>query len=178
MTSLDKNTIVKYEKLKNSFLNHICIYIKSEFQPKNLLGSFVDNWYAYAKEANNINYFVNKNGNPIWFNNPNPKKHKLALLNMDFISEDAMNVINGFSEKPLVKDHSVPINEIFNLFDRKNINRNQVEQTLLKYCRLGVITKVEDENLNSKGLRSKMPEKWDNVFARYEKIGLINSKIT
>ena len=167
---------IKFEILKNSFLDHICIYIKSGFKPKGLLRSFTDNWYAYEKEANNFNYFLNKNSNPIWFNNPNPKKHKLALLNMDFISENAMNVINGFSDKRLVKDHSVPINEIFDLFDRTNINRKHVEHTLLEFYRLGVITKDENENLNNEGLRSKMPEKWDSVFARYEKIGLINCK--
>ena len=61
--------------------------------------SFIDNWYAYEKEISEIEGFLNKNGNPIWFNNPDPVKHKDALLKMDFISLDAMNVILNKSKK-------------------------------------------------------------------------------
>jgi hypothetical protein len=50
-----------------------------------------------------------------------------------------------------------------------------IENILLRFYRLGVLTKDEDDILRLKGLSSKMPMYWDtteNVFSRYEVAGI------
>lgn len=174
-------------RIKNSFLEHIVIYFKSGFAPKSLLRTFIDNWYAYEKASNGVTYFLNKNGNPIWFNKPDPKKHKNALLEMDFISEGAKELILtqdktilvNDKHQRLIKEHSIPVASLYEILRKEeNLNVDQTELILQRYYKLGVLTKSEDDLLNSKKLRSKMPKKWDqeNVFARYDAIGIKNQK--
>ena len=174
-------------RIKNSFLEHIVIYYNSGFKPKSLLRSFVDNWYAYDKACNGIPYFLNSNGNPIWFNNPHSVKHKNALLEMDFISEGAKELIFSTNKSKLhenkdsrlIKEHAIPIAYLFDLLAKEaDLNTESVEAILLKYYKLGVLTKAEDDLLNKAKIRSKMPSNWDkeNVFSRYDVIGLKNQK--
>ena len=50
-----------------------------------------------------------------------------------------------------------------------------IENILLRFYRLGVLTKDEDDILRLKGLNSKMPASWDlteSVFSRYEFAGI------
>ena len=52
---------------------------------------------------------------------------------------------------------------------------DDIENILLRFYRLGVLTKDEDDILRLKGLNSKMPTSWDfndNVFSRYEVAGI------
>jgi len=175
------------EKIRDAFLEHIVIYFKSGFSPKSLLRTFVDNWYAYEKASNGITCFLNKNGNPIWFNKPEPIKHKNALLEMDFISEGAKELILSEDKtilvndkhQRLIKEHAIPVATLHEIFSKEeNLNVNGAKKILNKYYKLGVLTKSEDDLLNNKKLRSKMPQKWDrdNVFARYDEIGIKNQK--
>ena len=174
-------------RIKISFLEHIVIYLKSGFAPKSLLRTFIDNWYAYEKASNGKTYFLNKNGNPIWFNKADPIKHKNALLEMDFISEGAKKLILSEDKTilinnkhhRLIKEHSIPVASLYKILRKEeNLNVDQTELILKKYYKLGVLTKSEDDLLNSNGLRSKMPPKWDgkNIFARYDEIGIKNQK--
>ena len=174
-------------RIKISFLEHIVIYLKSGFAPKSLLRTFIDNWYAYEKASNGKTYFLNKNGNPIWLNKPDPIKHKNALLEMDFISEGAKKLILSEDKTilinnkhhRLIKEHSIPVASLYKILRKEeNLNVDQTELILKKYYKLGVLTKSEDDLLNSNGLRSKMPPKWDgkNIFARYDEIGINNQK--
>ena len=61
---------------------------------------------------------------------------------------------------------------------KKISNVNAAKKILNKYYKLGVLTKSEDDLLNNAKLRSKMPPLWDseNVFARYDAIGIKNQK--
>ena len=119
-------------RIKISFLEHIVIYLKSGFCTQiTVLRTFVDNWYAYEKASNGITYFLNKNGNPIWFNKPDPIKHKNALLEMDFISEGAKELILSEDKTILVndkhhrliKEHSIPVATLHEILSKEeNLN--------------------------------------------------------
>jgi hypothetical protein len=162
-------------KVKNSYLNHIKIFIDSKNNDKHLLRCFIDNWFAYHKKGP----FLSKNNKPVWFNKPNPVKSKDALLSMHFISKKAFEVIkNQNLDVRLIKEHSIPVSIIYDLLLEQDFNNeNDIEIFLLKYYRLGVLTKDEDNVLAKEGLKKKMPENWNmqmNVFYRYEKVGIIS----
>ena len=157
-------------------LKHVEIYLEAkEYETGGPFRTFIDNWFQLSMRG----AFLNSNGRPIWFNNPTRDKHFDALLSMHFISEDAMAVLNGQKNERLVKDHSVPVAVIRDiLISQKNIGFINIEDTLVRNYRLGVITKGDDEKLNKQGLRSKMPDGWkdgDDPFARYASIGLKNN---
>ena len=161
-----------YSLKKDSYLEHIKLCIDSGAWGPGMLRSCVDYWFAYHMRGP----FLNKNDNPNWHNNPSPIKHKDALLKMHFISETAYDVIMEGSEVRLIKEHSIPINVIRKiLVQEKPTNIKDIENILLRFYRLGVLTKDEDDILSSKGLNSKMPDSWDfskNVFSRYEVAGI------
>ena len=54
-----------------------------------------------------------------------------------------------------------------------------LEEFLLKYYTLGVITHEEHKKLDQLKLKHKMPHDWDgiSVFARYEKAGIMRADI-
>ena len=156
-------------------LRHIQIFLEAkEYETGGPFRTFIDNWFQLKVGG----VFLNRNGRPIWFNNPTKAKHFDALLSMDFISENALKVLEGLSDERLVKDHSIPVAVIRDiLIDQKDKSLLKIEETLLDNYRLGVITKTDDNELNKQGLRAKMPSNWhvgDNQFARYAKIGLQN----
>ena len=160
------------EKLKNSYLTHIKIFIDSQNNDKHLLRSFLDNWFAYFKKGP----FLSKNNKPIWFNNPNPIKSKDALLSMHFISQSALKVINNNLNVRLIKEHALPISVIYELlFEEKFKNEKNIEKFLINYYKLGVLTKDEDDLLSKEKLKYKMPEDWNkqmNVFYRYKVVNI------
>ena len=63
---------MQLEVIKNSYLEHIKICIESDAWGAGLLRSFIDYWFAYHKQG----AFLNSKNNPIWHNNPSPKKVK------------------------------------------------------------------------------------------------------
>ena len=79
--------------LSDAYLDHLVIYIKSGDEDKSKLRGFADSWFAY----NQGGPFLNRNGKPVWFNRPDPKKNsvKAALLLMHFISKNAMENNSG-----------------------------------------------------------------------------------
>jgi hypothetical protein len=137
-----------------------------------LLRSFTDYWFAYHKQGP----FLNSKNNPKWHNNPSSVKDKDALLGMHFISDMAFDVIEQGSDVKIIKEHSIPINVIREiLIQQKPLTITDIENILLRFYRLGVLTKEEDKVLNEKGLQSSMPASWDfneNVFSRYEVAGI------
>ena len=77
----------------------------------------------------------------------------------------------------IVHDHSVPHSFVLNkLLALKNVTNLALKDVISKYYRIGVITKEEDKLLSDNGLRSKMPNGWDenngSVYARYEEVGI------
>ena len=84
---------------------------------------------------------------------------------------------SGKVRPEIVHDHSIPHKFILNkLLSIKNVTNKAVKEVVVKYYRLGVITKEENKILNKMGLRSEMPEGWDenngSVYARYEIAGI------
>lgn len=164
--------------MDNSYIKHIKLYLESGNENRQLLRTLIDEWFAYYSKGP----FLNRNGKPKWFNNPCPEKNRDALLSMHFISAEAFNVINRALKIRIVKDHSIPINVLHEIFrNQNNYSESTILNTLLNYYRLGIITKDEDKRLNLLGLRSKMPSGWragDEKFARYTEADIIaNSKI-
>lgn len=70
----------------------------------------------------------------------------------------------------LIHEHIVPRKVIRDkLFNLENVNSTEIMKVLNSYCIGVVVTKEEDNRLNSIGLRSKMPINWDgkDPWARY-----------
>tara|TARA_B100000900_G_C20349543_1_gene621725 strand:- start:95 stop:628 length:534 start_codon:yes stop_codon:yes gene_type:complete len=167
------------DKLKESYLRYLKIYLELQNPDGGLIRTFLDNWFAYKMKGN----FLTKNNKPRWFNGLNTNKlsdtHKDCLLKMNFISKDAFEAINNKSNTRLMKDHSVPI-KIIRMLLQSDLSRSEknIEKFLNKYYRLGVLTKEEDIRLNDIKLKSDMPQDWDgyDVFARYKKAGIERAK--
>lgn len=168
-------------RLKNSYLTHIKIHIESQNPDSKLIRDFADRWFAYYKQGP----FLNKNNRERWFNGLHADKlsdeERNALLQMHFISKDALLAIKKQSKTKLIKDHSIPIKKISEILLQQKGNplEKNIEQLLLKFYSLGVITFAEDLKLNQIKLKSKMPEDWDGdaVFARYDKAGIKKAKL-
>ena len=156
------------DKLKNSYLTHIMIFVDSQNNDKHLLRTFIDNWFAYYKKGP----FLSKNNKPLWFNNPDPFKCRDALLNMHFVSKRALDVINNNLDTRLIKEHALPVSVIYELLYKENLKKERdVEDFLINYYRLGVLTFDEDKKLTEAKLKYKMPLEWNknmNVLYRYE----------
>ena len=72
-------------------------------------------------------------------------------------------------------EHAIPLMVLVNkLMDKKPLTKRYIFDTLTKYYRVAVITKVEHRLLNSKGLTSKMPKGWDcnDLWSRYTAVGI------
>ena len=160
------------KQIKNSYLEHIKICIESGSWGAGLLRSFTDYWFAYHKQGP----FLNSNNNPKWHNKPSSVKDKDALLEMHFISDMAFDAIEKGSAVRLIKEHSIPLRVIRKiLIQHEPKTTTDIENILLRFYRLGVLTKDEDDILRLKGLNSKMPASWgltESVFSRYEFAGI------
>jgi hypothetical protein len=66
------------------------------------------------------------------------------------------------------------------LMEKKPLTKQYILDTLTKYYMVAVISKDEHRLLNSKGLTSKMPDKWDfnDLWARYTAVGIKPPKIS
>lgn len=75
-------------------------------------------------------------------------------------------------KEKLTHEHSIPKSIIIQkLLNLPKPTQAAVKQILTKYCIAVIITREEDKKLNDIGLRSKMPDDWDNkdVYARYHR---------
>lgn len=73
--------------------------------------------------------------------------------------------------KSLIHEHLVPKKILIkHLINLKSPQSNEIYNFLEKYCIGVVVTKEEDKKINEAGLKSTMPENWDNVdpWSRYE----------
>ena len=180
--NLIEKEILDLDKLKHSYLTFIKVHIETQNPDNKLIRSFIDRWFAYKKQGN----FLTKGNIERTFNksdiSPNnlPEVTKDCLLNMHFISKNALNAINSKSDMQLVKDHAVPVKIISEMLKQVNCpSEASIEKLLLNFYRLGVLTHEEDKTLNQLNLKSAMPNDWDgkNVFARYEKANIRKSDI-
>ena len=75
-------------------------------------------------------------------------------------------------------EHVVPQMVIVNkLMDMSPLTKDKVGALLKKYFRVLLVTKDEHVRLNASGLRSTMPNDWDeeDVWARYRAVGIENT---
>lgn len=72
-------------------------------------------------------------------------------------------------------EHVIPQMMIVNmLMDMKKLSKPAAKSVLEKYFHVLLVTNEEHSRLNSSGLRSSMPDGWDekNIWARYEAVGI------
>jgi hypothetical protein len=93
----------------------------------------------------------------------------------------------GLKRKDVIHEHVVPHSIVMKkLLLLDPLTHKKIMSLIEKYYVICAITKEEDRKLNAAGLRSKMPEGWDenndSVFARYEAVGIsvinVNTKST
>ncbi|MCP4120123.1 MAG: hypothetical protein GY751_00020 [Bacteroidetes bacterium] len=158
--------------MENLNLEYLVNFQKYGDQDGHLFRTFIDNWYGFHEGGQ----MLTKGGKPRWFNNPEPKVIKSVSSSMHFTSMKAIEVLDGQSDSRLVKDHAIPIAVLRKMISSLDtISSKSIKNFLLENYRLGVITKEEDEVLNGKGLKSSMPENWNetNWKARYEVAGIV-----
>jgi len=90
-----------------------------------------------------------------------------------FISTGA----SGLKRADVIHEHVIPHHLIMKkLITLDELTDEKIMAVLNKFYFICRITKDEDKRLNNEGLRSKMPNGWneerDSVFARYEKVGI------
>ena len=157
-----------YEQLCESYLKHILLFIRSNNPDNHLFRNFIDSWFAYHKKGP----FLNSNMRPRWFNNPCPIKDRSALLSMHFVSAAAFQSMETKRKIRLIKEHAIPVSVLLKLLRATKPRKlSDVENFLLQFYRLGVITKEEDNRVSRSGYKSTMPAGWSNdcsVWARYE----------
>jgi hypothetical protein len=151
------------------WLEVLFVYFDRDLTHGHFFRTAVDNWAMYNRGG----AFLNRFGNPHFFNRPSSKDRRLPL--MDFQSGAARVLMEG----PLVKgqlivDHAVPISQLHAIIRQSRpANRFDIERELLRLYRLGVITRAEDGRL----AKSEMPRGWSpasgSPFARYEAAGII-----
>ncbi len=153
------------------YLLYLQLYLNSGDRDGPTFRGFVDNWFAYHFGGP----FLNRNGRPKWFNNPDPVKQREALLNMHFISSEAKRTIDGKASDRLIKDHSIPIAVLRERLRTLNDHQPETIEAFLKSnYRLGVLTLAEDKRLTERGLKSSMPSDWNGIdtYARYHQVGI------
>ena len=94
-------------------------------------------------------------------------------------SSDALSLNPNRKKKfpELVHDHMIPHAFVLNkLLSLKEPSHKALAKVINKYYQICVITKEEDQILNRQGLRSKMPESWNEIpgdrDARYKIAGI------
>lgn len=72
-------------------------------------------------------------------------------------------------------DHAIPFSVIRTALQGPDLRPvKPIEQFLLNYFRLGVITREENDRLTKAGLRSKLPGESElNPTARYQAVGIV-----
>jgi len=76
----------------------------------------------------------------------------------------------------LSHEHVVPVNVVLDILLRNSATAttNDIEELILSYSVVAIITREEEAILTGAGLKSRMPDGWDgrDVWARYKATGL------
>ncbi|NWO06817.1 MAG: hypothetical protein HLX50_14305 [Alteromonadaceae bacterium] len=83
----------------------------------------------------------------------------------------------GLSRKDVIHEHVIPHSIVMSkLLALKSLSNEDIMGIIKSYYVICVITKEEDKRLNAAGLRTKMPDGWDDksdsVFARYQRVDI------
>jgi len=122
----------------NRCLEYINIYLTHNDNSVKNLRRFLDGWHAYSKGGS----LLTRGGNVRLLNNPDCSKPivRKCLEDMDFISVDARNVLNGKAEHRLIVEHAIPIKVI-----RKKLKTMssptllEIQECLKKHYRIGLM---------------------------------------
>lgn len=176
-------SVEQLARWESSYLDHIRIFFAVGDPDYRTLRTFLDSWYAYRRGDETL---IDREGKPIWLNSPKPWKIQFAVGAMHLVTADAREVIkrgtsrdnelrrHWASKDPrvrLVKEHAVPVAEIFR--QGKNlafVNNDDVRAFLSSIYRIALITKKEDSQFG-RAEQSSMPTGWtfgNDPFARYK----------
>lgn len=102
---------------------------------------------------------------------------RYALEQVSSINFYISNNAIGLKRKDVIHEHVVPHSFVMNkLLSLNPVTTEEILNIVNKYFIICVVTRQEDKLLNSAGLRTKMPEGWDeengSMFARYEAVGI------
>ncbi len=83
----------------------------------------------------------------------------------------------GLARKHIIYEHVVPHSIVMDrLLSLNQPTNDELLSVIRKFFIICTITREEDKRLNAAGLRSKMPEGWndksDSVYARYDAVGI------
>lgn len=155
---------------EQAYLRHILIYIESGETSSSFFRTLIDNWNAYHRGGP---FLKTRTGSPHWFNKVKPTDLSTlgpALRKMDFISAEAMRILDQRGGGALSKDHAVPNTLLRDMIlDERPATETAVREFLLAWYRLGVITEAEHARLKDVGCKDCMPSNWSghHRFARY-----------
>lgn len=137
----------------------------------NALGSNLNNVDIYAGLKEGLNKFLSNVCISIY--------GKYTVNSADFISDKALKLIQTNQIHNLVYEHMIPKDlyiqkPCLQLAQSGKLTFEYIYNILNQYWYIALITKDEDNILNSLHLRRKMPDDWDNknIFARYEKANI------
>lgn len=90
-----------------------------------------------------------------------------------YLSRSAVSL--SFGDRKLVYDHAVPFVYLQrNLLALEVVDESSIRVLLEQFNLIALITKDEDQLLNSAGLNRRMPKGWDgnDPLARYKEVGI------
>jgi hypothetical protein len=179
--STRKDKAMDHDKQRQGYLEVLTVYLRRGLQNPTLFRTCADHWYAFDRGDTRL---LNSSGNPHWLNRPNPQKRQQreALCSFDWISLEAMEVI----EKPelfdkndlarsMIRDHAVPLAELARkLRALDDPTPAAIEACLRQFYLVGIITYEQNKKLNDAGLGARMPDGWNGAdpYARYTKVGI------
>lgn len=108
---------------------------------------------------------------------------RYALDEFKYINLHISEKAKKLKRKDVIHEHVIPHAIVMKkLLSLDQPTTDEILLIIKNYYFLCLITKDEDELLTAAGLRSKMPQGWDegknSVFARYEKVGIKIHKIS
>ncbi len=174
--------------LADSYLDHVLIALEAgDVSAK--LRDFLDPWWVFERGGIFVHRRDDGGFTAHTFNNPCGWAHRERLRAFDWVSEGAARILDrGYEarivnrkqhpvELRLMADHAVPLAVIKAELWRKpqSWSRESLRSFLRQNLRRGVIAFTEDQGLNKRKLRDRMPEDWQmggDPYARYYAVGI------
>ena len=108
--------------------------------------------------------------------NKGSSKDKATMMSIS-----ALEQMKSGDKSKLILEHVVPVSEINKrVLSLGSPNANKIQEIVVEWSILCVITEDEDELLKNEKITKSMPNDWDGIdkYARYKKVGieLVQSK--
>lgn len=175
-------------RLADSYLDHVLIALKAGDVAANLR-DFLDPWWVFERGGAFVHRRRGGGYTAHTFNNPCPWSHRERLPRFDWVSIQALRIIEKGREAKIIDrkahpqslrlmaDHAVPFavigTELWSL--PAKWDRDRLRVFLRANFRRAILSYDEDRLLTSRGLRDRMPQGWrigDDPFARYRDAGI------